>query len=65
METVRDMWNEAIAEDHKGLDLLIDFLLNEKKVLELDDDKENLNHYLQPRFRRKMNEYLVDYEKRR
>lgn len=58
---VKDYYIEAIRGRHDSLILLIDYLVHEKKVLNMEDDSEKLTYYLQYRFRNKMNEYLKEY----
>lgn len=58
---IRDLYMTAILNKHHSLVLLIDFLVNEKKVLTLEDEANKLEHYLQDRFTVKMNEYLEEY----
>lgn len=65
MMTVRELYNEAIKEGHYSLQLLIEFLLLEKRVIQLNDDTSVLDYYFQEKFHRKMNEYLAEYEKKR
>jgi hypothetical protein len=60
--TVNDYYTEACTEGHYSLKLLIEFLVYEKKVITFSDDEEKLQHYLQPKFSNKMNEYLKEYE---
>lgn len=61
--TVQDWYEEAKGQ-HYGLQLLIEYLVFEKKVLKMDDDTEKLEFYFQDRFSSKMNEYLREYEKK-
>lgn len=61
--TVRDLYMEAIIGKHYSLQLVIDYLVNERKVLEMTDPQEKLTYYLQEKFRKKMDEYLVEFEK--
>ncbi len=63
--TIQEIYDEAIKGNYYSLILLIDFLVKEKKVLELSDSEEKLNYYLQDRFHKKLNEYLAEYEQRR
>lgn len=58
---IRDLYMAAILNNHQSLVLLIDLLVNEKKVLTLEDETTKLDHYLQDRFAVKMNEYLEEY----
>lgn len=61
--TVQELYDEAEKGSHMGLKLLIDYLVYEKKALELTDNHEKLTYYLQDRFRSKMNEYIHKYKK--
>lgn len=60
--TVRDFYNDAIAYNYYSLQLVIEFLVYEKKVIRLEDPKEKLEFYLQEKFHKKMNELLKEYE---
>lgn len=62
MKTIKDLYMESIKDNHYGLNLLIQFLVYEKKVVKLDDDISKLDFYLQDRFTDKMNAYLRSYE---
>lgn len=62
---IREVYAETLKEKHYGLQLLIEFLVNEKKVLTLADDEEKLNFYLQEKFTSKMNAHLVEFENKR
>jgi hypothetical protein len=63
--TVRELYQEAILGKHHSLQLLIDYLVNERKVLEMNDSEEKIHYYLQDRFSKKLNEYLAEYQKKR
>jgi hypothetical protein len=63
--TIQEIYDEAKQGNYYSLILLIDFLVKEKKVLELSDSEEKLTYYLQDRFHKKLNEYLAEYEQRR
>lgn len=60
--TVRDIYHESIEYKHHSLKLMIDYLVNEKKVLKMTDNEEKLTYYLQDKFKKKINEYLTEYE---
>lgn len=62
--TVQDWYDGALGH-HYGLQLLIEFLVFEKKVLKMEDPTESLTYYLQDRFSNKMNEYLREYEEKK
>jgi hypothetical protein len=61
--TVRDCYMEAIIGKHHSLKLMIDYLVNEKKVLTMTDSEDKLTYYLQDKFAKKMNEHLAEYER--
>ena len=61
--TIEDMYKEG--EEFPSLLLLIEYLVHERKVLRMTDEAEKLNHYLQPKFRAKMNEYLDEYRRKK
>jgi hypothetical protein len=63
--TLRELYAEALMGKHLALQLLIEFLVNEKKVLTMADDEEKLNFYLQEKFVCKMNAHLVDFENKK
>lgn len=58
---IKDLYMAAILNNHQSLIMLIDFLMNEKKVLTLEDDSSKLEHYLQDKYKNKMNEFLEEY----
>jgi hypothetical protein len=60
--TVREWYSEAIIGKHYSLQLLIEFLIYEKKVLKFEDTTEKLTYYLQDKFHKKMDEHLRIYE---
>lgn len=60
---VRDYYLEALKGNHKSLILLIDYLVNERKVLKMESNKEDLTYFLQDKFAKAMNGYLVEYER--
>ncbi|MCY7869610.1 hypothetical protein MOB43_10025 [Bacillus spizizenii] len=62
--TVRDWYREALRHNYYSLILLIEFLVYEKKTINLQDPEQALNFYLQERFKDKMNAYLLAYEQR-
>ena len=61
MMTVRELMNEAIKGQYKSLIALIQLLVIEKQVISFEDDISNINHYLDERYKNKMNEYLSKY----
>jgi hypothetical protein len=65
MYKLSELYQIAKNENYYSLVLLIEFLVYEKKVLELSDSEEKLTYYLQDRFHKKLNEYLAEYEAKR
>jgi hypothetical protein len=63
--TIQEIYQEALTYNYYSLHLVIDYLVIERKVLEMTDSNEKLLYYLQDRFSKKLNEYLADYEKKR
>lgn len=63
--TVHEMYQGALEGDCRSLVLLIEYLVQEKKVVKMSDDKEKLKYYLQEKFGKAINEYLGQYEKGR
>jgi hypothetical protein len=63
--TIRETYAESLKEKHYGLQLLIEFLVFEKKVLTLADDSDKLLFYLQEKFKNKMNAHLVAFENKK
>lgn len=61
---VQDHYEVAIKNGYKSLVLVIEYLVNERKVLEMTDNEDKLTYYLQDRFKNKMNEYLKEYSER-
>lgn len=59
---VKDYYKEAIQYNHYSLQLWIEYLVNERKVLKMTDNIENFTYYLQDKFAKKMNEYIAEYE---
>jgi hypothetical protein len=63
--TIQELYQEALTHNYYSLLLVIDYLVIERKVLEMADSDEKLTYYLQGRFSKKLNEYLAEYEKKR
>lgn len=63
--TIGDHYLDAIKYKLDVLVLFIDFLVREKKVLTFDDPIDALDYYYQPKFAKKMNEYLAAYQEKR
>jgi hypothetical protein len=63
--TIRELYAEALMGKHYSLQLVIELLVNEKKVLTMADEDEKLSFYLQDKFANKMNEHLLAYESKK
>lgn len=63
MDKIEDLYQFAVTKHYYSLELVIEYLVNEKKVLKMSDDEEKLQYYLQDRFSKKLNEYLSEYER--
>jgi hypothetical protein len=63
--TVKDIYAETIIQKFPSYQLLIEYLVFEKKVLKMEDNEEKLTYYLQEKFHKKLNEYLSEYEVKR
>ena len=61
---IGEYYTEAKKHEHSSLVLLIDYLVNERKVLKMTDNETQLTYYLQDRFAVKMNAYLNEYANR-
>lgn len=59
---IQEHYDEAKKHGYKSLALLIEYLVYERKVLDMSDNENKLQYYLQDRFASKMNEYLKEYE---
>jgi hypothetical protein len=62
---VQDCYNGAKEYGYNSLVLLIDYLVNERKVLKMTSNSEELQHYLKDKYAKAMNNYLSQYEERR
>lgn len=62
---VKELYNEAVMNNEEILLLLLDFLLFKKSVIQMDDDISKVHHYLQPKYKNKMNQHLLQYKKER
>lgn len=58
---IKELYIEAIKNNHMALKLMIDYLVKEKKTIKLSDDAGALDLYLQPKHKDKMNKLLKDY----
>jgi hypothetical protein len=63
--TIQEQYDEALKYNFRSLIALIEYLVYVRKVLKMTDDSNELNYYLQDRFKVKMNEYLAEYFERR
>ena len=63
--TVRDVMKELIRLNCSYTLLALDFLINEKRVITLDDDIKKAQWYFQPRFKKKMDMYIADYKRKK
>jgi hypothetical protein len=63
--TIQEQYDEALKYNFRSLIALIEYLVYVRKVLKMTDDSDELNYYLQDRFKVKMNEYLAEYFERR
>jgi hypothetical protein len=59
---IREIYAESLKGKHYGLQLLIEFLVNEKQAISMTDDEGKLTYFLQEKFNAKMNEHLLGYE---
>jgi hypothetical protein len=63
---IRGLVLEADLNNHSGLLLLLDFLINEKQVINMSDDTRVLEIYFMPKHKDRLNKLLGEYiEKRR
>lgn len=63
--TIQEQYDEALKYNFRSLIALIEYLVYVRKVLKMTDDSDELNYYLQDRFKVKMNEYLGEYFEKR
>lgn len=63
--TIQEQYDEALKYNFRSLIALIEYLVYVRKVLKMTDDSDELNYYLQDRFKVKMNEYLAEYFEKR
>lgn len=63
--TIQEQYDEALKYNFRSLIALIEYLVYVRKVLKMTDDSNELNYYLQDRFKVKMNEYLAEYFEKR
>lgn len=64
MTTIREYYFESLKDNHYGMQLLIEFLVNEKKVLHMTDSTKELDRYFLLKHRERMNQLLSEYEGR-
>lgn len=65
MDKIEELYQEAIKdyEFNKWLIILIEFLVNEKKVLHMSDGTKELDRYFLPKNQKRMNQLLSEYER--
>jgi hypothetical protein len=61
--TVLEHYQEAKKHCYSSLVLMIEYLVHERKVINMGDGEEKLTHYLQEKFWKRMDEYLMEYER--
>jgi hypothetical protein len=59
---VGEYYEGALMDGQDSLILVIEFLVFEKKVLQMEDTGDRLSYFLQDRFKNKMNEQLKAYK---
>ncbi|KEK24726.1 hypothetical protein [Bacillus gaemokensis] len=59
--TILDYYTEAKRDGIVSAWLLIEYLVFERKVLTFLEDVSKLDYYYQSRFRKRMNQYLIQY----
>ncbi|RVT56431.1 hypothetical protein [Niallia taxi] len=64
-QTLENLYEEAIIQDQPYVLLLIDLLVQEKKVLKMTDHIEALTYYTQEKWRDYVNQHLIEYKKKR
>jgi hypothetical protein len=62
---IRELYMDALIQKHYSLQLLIEFLVYEKKVVCFEDDKKALDLYFIEKHKAKMNKLLQDYNDQR
>jgi hypothetical protein len=63
---IRELVLEADLNNHSGLLLFLDFLINEKRAVSMSDDTRVLELYFLPKHKDRLNKLLREYiEKRR
>lgn len=63
--TIGNLYKEAVKHKYKSLILLIDFLVFEKKKLQMTDSKERLDYYMQAKWKDYINKHLQEYARKR
>jgi hypothetical protein len=59
---VKDYYIESLKHEFYSLQILIEFLVYEKKVLKLTDSEDKLTFFLQDKFRKSLNQHLVNFK---
>jgi hypothetical protein len=62
---IRELVLEADLNNHSGLLLLLDFLINEKRAISMSDDTRVLELYFLPKHKDRINKLLSEYIKKR
>ncbi len=63
--TIRYIYEQSILNKSYWLQKLIEFLIFEKEVIGLEDDKSALDLYFKPNNEKRMNELLIEYANRK
>lgn len=61
---IRELYKEAILNNFESLQILIEFIVLEKKVNTFEDDITTLDVYFLPKHKKRMNKLLNEYKKR-
>ncbi|WP_407270011.1 hypothetical protein [Radiobacillus sp. PE A8.2] len=61
--TIRELYNDAVIYDEPHLILLLDFLLFEKRTINLDDEKCVLDLYFKKNNRNRLNKLVLEYKR--
>jgi hypothetical protein len=59
---LREVYEQSILQNFESLSLLIEYLVLEKKVLDWESDKKELDRYLAPRNYERMTKLLLEYQ---
>jgi hypothetical protein len=58
---IRELYMDALIKKHSSLQLLIEFLVYEKKVVSFEDDEKALDLYFMEKHQERMNKLLLEY----